>query len=58
MREDIPSKRDEDRLFSTVNASLENERRLIAAGKLQRWDLTKWVVTTNGASSRGVHSAA
>ncbi len=49
MCEDIPSKRDEDRLFSTVNASLENERRLIAAGKLQRWDLTKWVVTTNGA---------
>ena len=43
------SEPEDDKLFSTVRASLENERRLIAAGKLQRWDLTKWVVTTNSA---------
>jgi hypothetical protein len=43
------SEPEDDKLFSTVSASLENERRLIAAGKLQRWGLTKWVVTTNSA---------
>ena len=33
----------------TCSASLENERRLIAAGKLQRWDVVKWVLTANSA---------
>jgi hypothetical protein len=35
--------------LATINASLENERRLIAAGKVQRWETVKWVVTVNGA---------
>jgi len=35
--------------LSVIQAALENERRLIAAGKIQRWDTTKWVVTVNGA---------
>ena len=35
--------------FSILASSLENERRLIAAGKLQRWDTVKWVITINVA---------
>jgi hypothetical protein len=35
--------------FNAIHAALENERRLIAAGKIQRWDTVKWVVTVNVA---------
>jgi len=35
--------------FNVIQAALENERRLIAAGKVQRWDTVKWVVTVNAS---------
>ena len=37
----------DNNLVAALLASLENERRLIAAGKLQCWELVKWVVTLN-----------
>jgi hypothetical protein len=33
--------------FKIACVSLEDCNRLIAAGKIQRWDVVKWVVTTN-----------
>jgi hypothetical protein len=38
---------DEEDRVRIIAASLENERRLIAAGKLERWDVVKWVVAAN-----------
>jgi hypothetical protein len=46
-------KRDEKLIVPALLASLENERRLIAAGKIQCWDLVKWVVTLNIALTGG-----
>jgi hypothetical protein len=37
----------DDREFSVVCSALDDCRRLIAAGKLQRWDVVKWSVTVN-----------
>jgi hypothetical protein len=47
--DDQSARSDRGHELATVNASLENERRLIAAGKVQRWETVKWVVTVNGA---------
>jgi hypothetical protein len=33
--------------FHAACAFLEDNRRMIAAGKLQRWDVVKWTVTVN-----------
>ena len=33
--------------FAVVGSALEDCRRLIAAGKIQRWDAVKWGVTVN-----------
>ena len=38
---------DEEDRAKIVAASLENERRLIAAGKIERWEVVKWVVAAN-----------
>jgi hypothetical protein len=35
--------------FNFASAVLEDSRRLIAAGKIQRWDTAKWAVTINVA---------
>jgi hypothetical protein len=35
--------------FQFASAALEDNRKLIAAGKLQRWDVIKWAVTVNVA---------
>jgi hypothetical protein len=39
----------DDRKFAIQNGILDDERRLIAALKLQRWDVVKWAVTVNMA---------
>jgi hypothetical protein len=36
-----------DKEFQVVCATLEDQRRLIAAGKAQRWDVVKWGVSIN-----------
>ena len=33
--------------FSVVSSALDDYRRLIAAGKIQRWDVVKWGVTVD-----------
>jgi hypothetical protein len=33
--------------FKIARVNLEDCNRLVAAGKIQRWDVVKWVVTTN-----------
>jgi hypothetical protein len=37
----------EDKIFQVITAGLDDCRRLIAAGKVQRWDVVKWGVTVN-----------
>ncbi len=39
----------EDKIFQVIAAALDDCRRLIAAGKVQRWDVVKWGVTVNTA---------
>jgi hypothetical protein len=39
----------DDKEFSVVCSAMEDCRRLIAAGKSQRWDVVKWAVTVNVA---------
>ena len=36
-----------DREFQVIVSALDDCRRLIAAGKVQRWDVVKWGVTVN-----------
>jgi hypothetical protein len=36
-----------DKEFQVLCATLEDQRRLIAAGKAQRWDVVKWGVSIN-----------
>jgi hypothetical protein len=36
-----------DKEFQVLCATLEDQRRLIAAGKAQRWDVIKWGVSIN-----------
>lgn len=36
-----------EREFQIVSSALDDCRRLIAAGKVQRWDVVKWGVTVN-----------
>lgn len=38
---------DDEERARIIATSLENERRLIAAGKLERWEVVKWLVTVN-----------
>jgi hypothetical protein len=38
-----------DREFHVACAILDDIRKLIAAGKSQRWDVIKWVVALNAA---------
>jgi hypothetical protein len=38
-----------ERQFQAASAVLDDQRRMIAAGKLQRWDVVKWAVTVNVA---------
>src|SRR5437899_1897307 len=33
--------------FKVVGSLLDDHRRIIAAGKAQRWDVVKWAVTVN-----------
>ena len=40
--------KDEEEL-KVVYSALDDQRRLIAAGKVQRWDVIKWAVTVNVA---------
>jgi protein-S-isoprenylcysteine O-methyltransferase Ste14 len=40
--------KDEEEL-KVVYSALDDQRRLIAAGKVQRWDVVKWAVTVNVA---------
>jgi hypothetical protein len=40
---------DPDKKFQVINSALDDQRRLIAAGKVQRWDVVKWGVTVNVA---------
>jgi hypothetical protein len=46
-RANTPAGSRDDRQFKTASAVLDDERRLIAALKLQRWDVVKWAVTVN-----------
>jgi len=36
-----------DREFQVITSALDDYRRLIAAGKVQRWEVVKWGVTVN-----------
>src|SRR5215470_19979949 len=47
--------KDEEEL-KVIYSALDDQRRLIAAGKVQRWDVVKWGVTVNVAL--GVAAAA
>jgi hypothetical protein len=38
-----------DKEFQVIASALDDCRRLIAAGKMQRWDVVKWGVTVNTA---------
>jgi hypothetical protein len=38
--------------FEFASAVLDDCRKLIAAGKAQRWDVVKWTVTVNIVSQR------
>jgi hypothetical protein len=38
-----------DREFYIVTSALDDNRKLIAAGKIQRWDVVKWGFTVNVA---------
>lgn len=47
--------------FQCASAMLDDQRKLIAAGKLQRWDVVKWAVTVNialAAASIGFQDSA
>ena len=37
----------DDREFSVVCSAMDDCRRLIAAGKVQRWDVVKWGIAVN-----------
>jgi hypothetical protein len=39
----------DDREFQVITSALDDCRRLIAAGKVQRWDVVKWGVAVNTA---------
>jgi hypothetical protein len=42
-------KTDSDKELQIIFSALDDQRRLIAAGKVQRWDVVKWGVTVNVA---------
>jgi hypothetical protein len=43
----------EDRDFQFASAMFSERQRIIAAGKLQRWDVVKWTITVNIALAAG-----
>ena len=49
--------KNDDREFQVTTSALDDCRRLIAAGKVQRWDVVKWGVTVNTALATFAASA-
>ncbi len=49
MAENNPDKTNPDKELQVIFSALDDQRRLIAAGKVQRWDVVKWGVTVNVA---------
>jgi len=43
-----------DKEFQVITSALDDCRRLIAAGKVLRWDVVKWAVTVNTALATSV----
>jgi hypothetical protein len=49
----------EPQKFQLINETLQDKRRLIAAGKIQRWEVVKWAVTLNvGLATASLVTAA
>ena len=49
MAENNPDTTNPDKELQVISSALDDQRRLIAAGKVQRWDVVKWGVTVNVA---------
>jgi hypothetical protein len=49
MAESNPSKTNPDKELQVIFSTHDDWRRVIAAGKVQRWDVVKWGVTVNAA---------
>ena len=49
MAENNPDTTNPDKELQVISSALDDQRRLIAAGKVQRWDVVKWAVTVNVA---------
>ena len=51
MAENNPDKTNPDKELQVIFSALDDQRRLIAAGKVQRWDVVKW--GSNGQRGAG-----
>jgi hypothetical protein len=49
MAENNPDKTNPDKELQVIFSAHDDWRRVIAAGKVQRWDVVKWGVTVNAA---------